>query len=93
MPDRASIEDVLAQEHLAVVGVSRDPKQFANGVYRHLRSGGRTLYPVNPAADGAALEGDPSYPSLAAVPEPVVGVLVMVPADAHGALSGRRIAA
>lgn len=82
MPDRASIDDFLAQPHVAVVGVSRDSKQFANVVYRHLRAGGRTLYPVNAMADGAPLEGDQSYPSIAALPDPVDGVLIMVPADA-----------
>ena len=37
MPSKQIIEDFLAQEHVALVGVSRDPKQFANAVYRHLR--------------------------------------------------------
>ena len=81
MPERKLIEEFLAQDHLAVVGVSRDSKQFANAVYRRLRAGGRQLYPVNPAAGGAPLEGDPSYARLADVPDPVDGVLVMVPAD------------
>lgn len=80
MPERKIIDDFLAQQHLAVVGVSRDSKQFANSVYRRLRDGGRVLYPVNPSANGAPLEGDGSYRSLADVPDPVDGVLVMVPA-------------
>jgi predicted CoA-binding protein len=83
MPTRSAVEDFLAQQHLAFVGVSRERKQFANTVYRHLRSGGRTLYPVNVAAEGSPIEGDPSYPRLADVPNPVEGVVVMVPA--HGA--------
>ena len=83
MPDRRSIDDFLAQRHLAVVGVSRDPKQFANGVYRRLRAGGRVRYPVNAAERGRGLwQGDPSYARLADVPDPVDGVLVMVPAEA-----------
>jgi predicted CoA-binding protein len=82
MPDRKTIDDFLGQQHLAVVGVSRDPKQFANGVYRQLRAGGRVLYPVNAAARGEPLEGDASYARLADVPDPVDGVLVMVPAEA-----------
>jgi predicted CoA-binding protein len=82
MPDRKTIDDFLAQRHLAVVGVSRDSKQFANAVYRRLRAGGRVLYPVNAAAKSQTLEGDPSYPRLADVPDPVDGVLVMVPAEA-----------
>jgi predicted CoA-binding protein len=86
MPTRSTIEDFLAQRHLAFVGVSRDPKQFANTVYRRLRSGGRTLYPVNTAAAGAPIEGDGSYPRLADVPDPVEGVVVMVPASAAAAV-------
>lgn len=82
MPDRHTIEDFLSQKHIAFVGVSRDDKQFANAVYRRLRDGGRVLYPVNPAAAHAPLEGDRSYTSLAEVPDPVDGVVVMVPAAA-----------
>ncbi|MCD9624864.1 CoA-binding protein [Rhabdothermincola salaria] len=84
MPSRALIDSFLDQQHLAVVGVSRNPKDFANTVYRHLRDDGRgrTLYAVNAAADGAELEGRPSYRSLSEVPDPVDGVLVMVPAAA-----------
>ncbi len=79
MPARKDIEDFLAQRHLAVVGVSRDSRQFANALYRRLRDGGRTLYPVNAAAAGAPMEGDRSFTSLAGVPDPLDGVLVMVP--------------
>lgn len=84
MPRRELIDRFLAQEHLAVVGVSRNGKEFANAVYRQLRDDGRgrTLYPVNANADGADIEGVPSYTSLAEVPDPVDGVLVMVPAEA-----------
>jgi predicted CoA-binding protein len=80
VPERKIIDEFLAQRHLAFVGVSRDSKQFSNTVYRSLRQGGRTVYPVNPAAGGGPLEGDPSYPRLAEVPDPVDGVVVMVPA-------------
>ena len=76
MPSRDVIDRFLAQRHLAFVGVSREPKAFANAVYRRLRDDGRVLYPVNPAAD--QLEGDRCYPRLADVPDPVDGVVVMV---------------
>jgi predicted CoA-binding protein len=78
MPSQAIIERFLAQPNLAFVGVSRDPKQFSNAVYRRLREGGRTLYPVNAHAD--TIEGDRSYRRLADSPCPVDGVVVMVPA-------------
>ena len=80
MPSRASIDTFLAQDHIAFVGASRNPKAFANTVYRELRDG-RTLYPVN-AAGAASIEGDRCYQSLAEVPDPVDGVFVIVPAAA-----------
>jgi uncharacterized protein len=80
MPSQDLIERFLSQRNLAFVGVSRDRKQFANTVYRRLRDGGRTMYPVNAHAD--AIEGDRSYRRLADVPSPVDGVVVMVPAAA-----------
>jgi uncharacterized protein len=84
MPSRHLIEQFLDQDRIAVVGVSRNPKEFANSVYRRLRDDGRgrTLYPVNSRAEGAEIEGATSFGSLAEVPEPLDGVLVMVPADA-----------
>lgn len=78
MPDRATIDDFLSQQHLAFVGVSRNPKDFANSVYRHLRNGGRTMYPVNGNATTPTLEGDPCYRRVEDVPDPVDGVIVMV---------------
>lgn len=80
MPERKTIDDFLAQKHIAFVGVSRDPKQFANAVYRHLRENGRVMYPVNEAAGGELVEGDRCYGRLAEVPDPVDGVVIMVPA-------------
>lgn len=78
MPRRSVIDHFLDQRHLAVVGVSRHPKAFANTVYRQLRAG-RTLVPVNDAAHGEPLEGDRSYERLADVPDPIEAVLLIVP--------------
>lgn len=84
MPSVEMIEEFLAQRHVAFVGVSRNTGEFANNVYRRLRDGGRVLYPVNQSG-GTTLEGDPAYPSVAAVPDPVDGVVIMVPAAAEPA--------
>lgn len=78
MPSRATIDDFLAQTHIAFVGVSHDPKQFPNTIYRRMREDGRVLYPVNRGED-AIIEGDAAYRRLADVPDPVDGVVVMVP--------------
>jgi predicted CoA-binding protein len=82
MPSRAAIDRFLAQEHVALVGVSHNPKDFANAVYRRLRDGGRTMYAVNHDESLTTVEGDPCYRRLAEVPDPVDGVIVMVPAEA-----------
>lgn len=40
------------------------------------------MYPANPAAGGQNLEGDVSYQQLQDVPDPLDGIIVMVPAEA-----------
>jgi predicted CoA-binding protein len=79
MPTRAAIDDFLAQDHLAFVGASRNTKEFANSVYRRLRDGGHTMLPVH--REALSIEGDTCRPTLAEVPDPVDGVVIMVPAD------------
>jgi uncharacterized protein len=73
------IDQFLRLGHIAVVGVSRRPEEFVNTVYRRLRDG-RVTYPVNELAGGHLLEGDLAYASLAEVPDPLDGVVLMVPA-------------
>ena len=74
-------QEFLAQHTIAVAGVSRDPKQAANLVYRRLREHGYRVFPINPNA--TEVEGDPCYASVEALPEPVDGVVaVTTPAAA-----------
>ncbi len=80
MPTRAAIDDFLACDRVAVVGVSRNDKAFANAVYRHLRDGGRTMIPVHPSA--GTIAGDDCAPSVGDLPDDVEGVLVMLNAEA-----------
>ncbi len=68
------IDDFLAQPRIAVAGVSRSSDQAANYNYRKLRELGYEVFAVNPRAE--SVEGDPCYPSLAALPQPVDAVLV-----------------
>ena len=73
----AVIRDFLAQPTLAVAGVSRQGKKFGNLAYRALRARGYRLFPIHPTA--AEVEGERCYPSLAALPEAVGGLLVVLP--------------
>jgi uncharacterized protein len=66
--------DFLAQERLAVAGVSRDGAHVANLVYRRLRERGYTVFALNPNAD--EVEGDRCYHSLSDIPGGVTGVFI-----------------
>jgi len=75
-----AVAEFLAGTRLAVAGVSRDSRQPANAILRRLRSEGRTVYAINPHA--AELEGAHCYASVAALPEPVDGVMIVTHPDA-----------
>jgi uncharacterized protein len=77
---RQAADDFLAQRRIAVAGVSRDPKQPANLVYRRLRDTGHEVFPVNPRAD--RVEGDACFASVAAIPGGVDGVVVVTTPEA-----------
>ena len=65
----------LADERIAVTGVSRTPKTHgANNVYRRLRERGYQVFAVNPNTD--TVEGDRSYPDLASIPGGVQAVVI-----------------
>lgn len=83
MPSKASIDRFLEGERLAIVGVSRNSKQFSNAVFREFRRHGYDVVPVNPNAD--EVEGTRCYRTVAELPD-VDGVIVMVPADGAAAV-------
>jgi uncharacterized protein len=66
--------DFLAQERIAVAGVSRDGAHVANLVYRRLRERGYTVFALNPHAD--EVEGDRCYHAVADIPGGVDGVFI-----------------
>jgi len=76
---REAAEEFLAQPRLAVAGVSRDPKQPANLIYRRLRDAGHETFAVNPNA--LEVEGDPCYPGIGDLPGGVDGVVIVTTPD------------
>jgi uncharacterized protein len=72
-----TIQEVLAQRTLALVGVSRSGKKFGNAIYRELKAKGYKVFPVHPQAEG--VEGDPCYPDLKSLPEKAGAVVICVP--------------
>lgn len=72
---REAAEEFLAQKRIAVAGVSRDPKQPANLIFRRLRDAGHDVFAVNPNA--AEVEGVRAHPAVSAIPGGVDGVVVV----------------
>ena len=61
---------LLAQSRtIAVVGHSDKPHRESYRIGRYLREAGYRVYPVNPTL--TTIDGQPCYPSLAAVPEAI----------------------
>jgi predicted CoA-binding protein len=77
MNTKQDVQDFLAQKTLAIVGLSRDEKAMSGNVNKELKAKGYRMLPVNPNAESIA--GEKCYPSLAALPEKVGGVLVFTP--------------
>ena len=64
------MRDLLKQAKvIAVVGHSDKPHRTSYRIAQYLRDEGYTVYPVNPTVE--TIDGEPSYPSLADVPEPI----------------------
>ena len=71
---KETVDDFLAQERIAVAGVSRDSGQAANLIYRKFREAGYQVFPINPNAE--EVEGDACYADINAIPEEVDGVVI-----------------
>ena len=77
MSSRALVSDFVSRRTLALVGMSRGGKKFGNAAYRELTAKGYTVHVVHPEAE--TIDGARCWPSLAALPTPVDGVVVVVP--------------
>ena len=62
---------------IAVVGATDDPAKFGGRIYRNLKGKGYRVLAVNPGRE--TVDGDPCYPSLAALPAKPTLVDVVVP--------------
>lgn len=71
------VDVFLAQQRIAVAGVSRDKSQHPAGnlIFHKLKERGQQVFPVNPHLD--SFEGEPCYPDLQAIPGGVDGVVII----------------
>jgi len=79
MASLKQIEDFIAAQPVAMVGVSRNPKKFGQMAFRELREKGLKIIPVNPA--GGEILGEKTYPDVNSLPPEVGGVIVMTKKD------------
>ncbi len=77
MSEQDDIQAFLRGGPHAVVGAARDRAKYGNKVLRAFLQHQRPVYAVNPSTD--EVEGQPSYPDLASLPEPVFGVCIITP--------------
>jgi predicted CoA-binding protein len=77
METKASIESFLAHRRLAVVGVSRNPKDFSRAVLRAFLDRGYDAVPVNPA--GGRAHGRDCVARVADLDPPPEAALLMTP--------------
>jgi len=72
---REAATEFLANERIAVTGVSQAPKGHgSNVVYQRLRARGYDVFAVNPNAD--EVEGDTCYHDLKSIPDGVEAVVI-----------------
>lgn len=79
MTSLKQIEDFIAAEPIAMVGVSRNPKKFGQMAFKELKDKGLNIIPVNPAAE--EILGAKAYPNVNALPPEVKGVVIMTKKD------------
>jgi predicted CoA-binding protein len=70
----SNVAEFLSGKGFAVAGVSRQPQQAANAIFRKLRRSGFEVIPINPNA--IEVEGVHCYADLASVPGVIDGVVV-----------------
>jgi predicted CoA-binding protein len=74
-----SVAAFLQGRRFAVAGVSRQPGQAANAVFRKLRSAGYEVFPVNPRT--SEVEGTVCFKDVGAVPGRLDGVVIATAPD------------
>ena len=73
------IDEFLVSKRLALVGASRNPKDFSRMLFAELLRRGYDVVPVNPAA--TEIDGVHCYPRLQDITPPLSAALVMTPAE------------
>ncbi|QQS49963.1 MAG: CoA-binding protein [Bacteroidota bacterium] len=74
---KAQIDDFFAGKHIAIAGVSRNPKKFGHEVFKELLKNGYDILPINPNAE--KINGHHCYASVETLPADVDSLLIVTP--------------
>ncbi len=85
MTERQRIDDFLAQKRIAVVGVSRSPRDFTRMMFNEFVKRGYDVVPVNP--NSAEIDGRPCAAGVGRLDPRPDAVLVMTPASKSEAVA------
>lgn len=69
-----SVEIFMEQQHMAVVGVSRNKSKFGNTIFKELKAKGYRLYPVHPTLE--SFDDLPCFKTIADLPPEVTAVVI-----------------
>ena len=75
IPER--IDEFLKGKVFGVIGASRDRAKYGNKILRCYLQHGLTAYPINPKE--TEIEGQPCFPDLNSLPEPIHGISIITP--------------
>jgi hypothetical protein len=75
MTSLKQIEEFLASEPIAMVGVSRNPKKFGQQAFKELKEKGMNIIPVNPSA--SEILGVKVFPDVKSLPSEVKGIIIV----------------
>ena len=78
-PSLETIEDFLAQKRIAMIGISRNPKDFSAVLFEEFRKRGYDMVPVNPNV--REVMGQPCFAHVQEIQPPVDGALLMTTAE------------
>jgi len=85
MTERQLIDDFLAQKRIAVIGVSRNPRDFTRTMFNEFIRRGYDAVPVNPNAAG--IGGRKSFARASQIDPKADAALIMTPATQSEAVA------
>jgi predicted CoA-binding protein len=74
MTSLKQIEEFIASEPIAMVGVSRNPKKFGQQAFKELKEKGMNIIPVNPSA--SEILGVKVFPDVKSLSPDVKGIII-----------------